>query len=186
LPGAARTPNSSTASIIFGLPKAGRITVSTVGINASMPPSPQHFAYNCQANQLRSFRNVLSAIYLQADIPEVNFDDIYVFEFLPPSIRNEHCLPSPLDKLCTLRFVMDMTEAKLQKVLEWNCQKHIVTSEQVNIPKDTTTEGISLLDDFRRYLVTGDHLGLNKRYLTMNGLRTHMSQNPSNLSSWRI
>jgi hypothetical protein len=118
--------------------------------------------------------------------PEVNLDDIYVFEYLPPAIRNQQCLPSPLDKLCTLRFVMDVTEDKIQKVLEWNCQKHIVTSEQVNIPKDTTTEGISLLDDFRRYLVTGDHLGLNKRFLTMNGLRAHMSQNPSNLSNWKI
>ena len=39
--GAARTPNSSSASIIFGLPKAGRITASTVGINAAMPPRPQ-------------------------------------------------------------------------------------------------------------------------------------------------
>ena len=78
---------------------------------------------------------------------------------------------------------MRLTQKKLEKVLEWNCQKHIVTSEKVNIPKDTTTEGVCLLDDFRRYLVTGDHLGINKNHMTMNGLRTHLSQNPSKLSS---
>jgi hypothetical protein len=115
--------------------------------------------------------------------PEVNVDDLYVFEFLPPAIRNEFCLPSPLDALCSLSNIMRLTQKKLEKVLEWNCQKHIVTSEKVNIPKDTTTEGVCLLDDFRRYLVTGDHLGINKNHMTMNGLRTHLSQNPSKLSS---
>ena len=39
--GAARTPNSSSASIIFGLPKDLSITSSTVGTDAAMPPRPQ-------------------------------------------------------------------------------------------------------------------------------------------------
>ena len=37
----ARTPNSSSASIIFGLPKDLSITASTVGTDAAMPPRPQ-------------------------------------------------------------------------------------------------------------------------------------------------
>ena len=59
--------------------------------------------------------------------PEINVDDIHVFEFLPPTITNEHCLlPSPLDKLCSLRCVLDITEKKLEKVLNWNSKKHII------------------------------------------------------------
>jgi hypothetical protein len=118
--------------------------------------------------------------------PEVNVDDIDVFEFLPPVIRNELCLPSPLDKLRSLPLVMDITEKKLEKVLKWNSEKHIITSEKVNITKDTTTEGVSLIDDFRRYLVTGDHMGINKSHMTMNGLRSYLTQNPRNLSSSKI
>ncbi len=115
--------------------------------------------------------------------PEVKLDDLFVFEFLPPVIKHDLLLPSPLDQLCNLRAVMDITEQKLAQVLEWNAKKHITTSEKINIPKDSTTEGVSLLDDFRRYLVTGEHLGINKHHMTMNGFREHLSQNPSNLSS---
>jgi hypothetical protein len=38
-------------------------------------------------------------------------------------------------------------------VLEWNSRKHLTTTERVGLPKDVTTEGLSLLDDFRRYLI---------------------------------
>jgi hypothetical protein len=118
--------------------------------------------------------------------PEISADDIFVFEFFSPAINQELCLPSPLDSLCALRNVIDMTESKLEQVLLWNSTKHITTSERVNIPKDSTTEGISLLDDFRRYLVTGQHLGINRNYMTMNGIRASMAENPMNLSSSMI
>jgi hypothetical protein len=118
--------------------------------------------------------------------PEVTQDDIFVFNFYEPAVGGECYLPSPLDHLCALRRVMQLTEQKLEHVLLWNSTKHITTSERVNVPKDSTTEGISLLDDFRRYLVTGQHLGLSKNYMTMNGLRAAMSENPMNLSSTMI
>jgi hypothetical protein len=115
--------------------------------------------------------------------PEIKMDDIFVFDFYPPVLRDEFCLPSPLDSLCTLRSVIDMTEKKIEQVLAWNSTKHVTTSERVNIPKDSTTEGVSLLDDFRRYLVTGQHLGISRNYMTLNGLRASLTENPMNLSS---
>lgn len=118
--------------------------------------------------------------------PEIRADDIFVFELYSPALRDEFCLPSPLDSLCTLRSVIDMTERRMQQVLMWNSTKHITTSERVNIPKDSTTEGISLLDDFRRYLVTGQHLGISRNYMTMNGMRASIAENPMNLSSSMI
>ena len=118
--------------------------------------------------------------------PEVKVDEIYVFDFLPPTLLADNVLPSPLDSLCSLRNVIDMTEKKIEQVLIWNSKKHITTSERVTIPKDSTTEGVSLLDDFRRYLVTGQHLGINKNYMTLNGLRSSLMENPMNLSSSMI
>ena len=115
--------------------------------------------------------------------PEVSMDDIYVYELVPPSIATSSFLASPLDSICQLQLVMHSTECRLQQVLAWNATKHITTSERVNIPKDTTTEGISLLDDFRRYLVTGQHMGVSKNYMTMNGWRSTLAENPMHVSS---
>jgi hypothetical protein len=118
--------------------------------------------------------------------PEVTEDDIFVYEFLPPAIKLNNILPSPLDALCSVRSIMEMTETKIEQVLHWNSMKHITTSERVNIPKDSTAEGVSLLDDFRRYLVTGQHLDMSKNYMTLNGMRASLTENPMNLSSKMI
>jgi hypothetical protein len=118
--------------------------------------------------------------------PEIKIDDIFVFDFYPPVLRGDVCLPSPLDSLCSLRGVIDTTEKKIEQVLLWNSTKHVTTTERVNIPKDSTTEGVSLLDDFRRYLVTGQHLGISRNYMTLNGLRSSLTENPMNLSSSMI
>lgn len=115
--------------------------------------------------------------------PEVSIDDLFVFEFVPPSPAITELLLSPMDDICKLQNVIHITETRLLQILAWNATKHITTSERVNIPKDTTTEGISLLDDFRRYILTGQHMGLSKNYMTMNGLRSVLAENPTNLSS---
>lgn len=117
---------------------------------------------------------------------EVSEDDLFVFNFYQPALYGEYCLPSPLDRLCDLRAVIDITEQKLARVIEWNSTKHITTTERVDVPKDATTEGISLLDDFRRYLVSGQHLGLSKSLMTLNGPHAAFVQNPSALSSHLI
>lgn len=115
--------------------------------------------------------------------PEVSVDDLFVYEHTPPSIATSMLLPSPLNTIVQLQEVINTTESRLQQVLAWNATKHITTSERVNIPKDTTTEGLSLLDDFRRYLVTGQHMGVSKNYMTMNGWRSVLAENPMNVSS---
>lgn len=118
--------------------------------------------------------------------PEVSVDDLFVFEFVPPSPAITELLLSPMDDICKLQSVIHVTETRLLQILAWNATKHITTSERVNIPKDTTTEGISLLDDFRRYMLTGQHMGLSKNYMTMNGLRSVLAENPTYLSSSMI
>jgi len=115
--------------------------------------------------------------------PEVKAESLFVFNFYEPALYGDVCLPSPLDQLCELRSVLNISEQMYIHVLQWNSVKHITTTERVPIPKDSTTEGISLLDDFRRYLVSGNHMGISKNLMTLNGSLTNLNLDPSKLSS---
>jgi hypothetical protein len=36
---------------------------------------------------------------------------------------------------------------------------------------------------FRRYLVTGQHVGISRNYMTLNGMRVSLTENPMKISS---
>jgi hypothetical protein len=104
--------------------------------------------------------------------PNVSVDDLYVYNFQTPRVQAEQCLPSPVDSLLgSIRNIKQM-QIKIEKVVEWNSVKHITTSERVDIPKDQTTDGLSLLDDFRHYCVGNTpSTSLSKQYMMINGPR---------------
>ena len=119
--------------------------------------------------------------------PDISIEDLYVFNFHSPRVQMTQCLSSPIDALCnSLRNIRSL-QIKIDEVLKWNSEKHITTSERVDIPKDQTTDGLSLLDDFRRYCV-GDaqHTGLSKHYMMLNGPRGSMARSdPSQIrNAW--
>lgn len=117
--------------------------------------------------------------------PEVKVEDLFVFNFQEPTTLDANMLPSPMDSLLDFSTMMYHLTLQMQNVVEWNARKHITTSERVDVPKDQTTDGISLLDDFRRYLITGQHTGVNRMYMTMNGLDATMGKGANELaSSW--
>ena len=92
--------------------------------------------------------------------PEVTVEDLYVYNFVDPMLDGS-VLPSPLDGLLACGRVIANMQRRLESVVEFNSTKHILTSEKVDMLRDQTTEGISLLDSFRRYLHTGEHDGLS-------------------------
>ena len=110
--------------------------------------------------------------------PNVSVDDLYVYNFQTPRVQADQCLPSPLDSLLgSIRNIKQM-QIKIEKVVEWNSVKHITTSERVDIPKDQTTDGLSLLDDFRHYCVGNTpSTSLSKQYMMINGPRGVAAQN---------
>jgi hypothetical protein len=114
--------------------------------------------------------------------PEVTVDELCVFNFCDPVVDGEF-LPSPLDQLVRTHAVIQDLQANLLDVIQWNSVKHIATSERVDHPKDQTTEGISLLDEFRRYLITGSHTGVNRFYMTVNGALEQQCTDPTELTS---
>lgn len=113
---------------------------------------------------------------LHADISE---EDLYLFEFEMPTVSSE-ILPSPLDNLlATYKRILNLQE-KIDKTVEWNSVKHITTSERVDIPKDNTSDGLSLLDEFRRYIVSGQHSGISRQYAMFNAPGSeYYRENPS-------
>ena len=103
--------------------------------------------------------------------PELTEADIFVYNFTEPVLLPTQCLPSPVDHLCTLLAKIQRMEQRIDDVIEWNSKKHITSSERVDFPKDQTTDGITLLDEFRRYALTGDHMGVTRQFMTLNGLK---------------
>ena len=116
--------------------------------------------------------------------PEVTADDLFVFNFVDPLV-NGACTPSPMDGLVSVMRILSNMERRLESVVEWNAVKHITASERVDILKDQTLEGLTLLDSFRRYLHTGEHDGMNRFFMTRNdgGVQAH---NPSDLGAQTI
>ena len=119
----------------------------------------------------RKRRRELACLYRYAVRPlhpEVKPEDIFVFNFVDPMLLGVN-LPSPMDGLLPILRITWNMERRLQSIVEWNSSKHIITSERVDMVRDPTQDGIQLLDQFRRYLHTGEHDGLNRSYMTRAG-----------------
>ena len=106
------------------------------------------------------------------------------------SIRNpvpsNQIMPSRFDGILADFLELQNFEIMIRRIDEWNSMKHITTSESVSIPRDQTTDGISLLDDFRRYIMSGQHSGISSNYMVMCGAEENNArEDPSNLAnSW--
>ena len=129
----------------------------------------------------RKRRRELACLYRYAVRPlhpEVKPEDIFVFNFVDPMLLGVN-LPSPMDGLLPILRITWNMERRLQSIVEWNSSKHIITSERVDMLKDQTMEGMSLLDSFRRYLHSGEHDGINRFYMTRPGLSGMHAKNPT-------
>ena len=117
--------------------------------------------------------------------PAVRAEDLHVYSHADPGPTAE-LLPSPLDGLLADYAQLRNFEALARRIDDWNSTKHITTSEKVDAPRDQTTDGISLLDDFRRYIMSGQHTGISSNYMVMSGAEgAAPREDPSNVAnSW--
>ncbi len=122
--------------------------------------------------------------YSVRPLHEITQDDLFVFNFVDPLVIGT-CLPSPMDGLLFVMRILSNMERRLESVVEWNAVKRITTSERVDMLKDQTIEGMSLLDSFRRYLHTGEHDGMNRFYMTRND-GSMQAHNPSDMGAKTI
>jgi len=117
--------------------------------------------------------------------PGVRAEELWVYSAADAAPAAE-AMPSPLDGLLAEWGHVQAFDALARRTDEWNATKHVTTSEKVDAPRDQTTDGISLLDDFRRYIMSGQHTGISSNYMMMSGPEGAAARDdPSNAAnSW--
>ena len=83
---------------------------------------------------------------------------IYVFPYEPPMFGSPVC-SGPFNHIIAEYRHFLLSRRKIEESNEWNSSKHVIVTEQVDL-KDQTTSGLQLLDEQRRYQITGKHNNL--------------------------
>lgn len=82
---------------------------------------------------------------------------VHIFETETPVLMsNDYDLCSPLMGVHSEYARWKHAEAQVHHSTEWNRSKHVAVTERIDV-KDQTTSGIQLLDEQRRYNLTGQH-----------------------------
>ena len=84
--------------------------------------------------------------------------DVHIVNFAPPMLNmtGGRQILSPMDAIVECFCILQQMQTTMHKTYTWNSEKHIVITETVNL-SDQTTSGIQLLDDVRRYTLSGEH-----------------------------
>ncbi len=88
----------------------------------------------------------------------VSENDIHIINWRDPVLFSTSTLTvySPIDHLLIKFQRLEKTFEMLSECNKWNAEKHVAITESVDL-KDQTTSGIQLLDEMRRYTLTGQH-----------------------------
>lgn len=99
----------------------------------------------------------------------VDVSKIYIYEHSTPSITNyKKSLISPMHDLFKKYCQLQQIYTALMMAYEWNAQKHIAVTEKVDF-KEQTISGIQLLDQCRRYSLSGNSGPKDSQYLRLRG-----------------
>ena len=111
-------------------------------------------------NKRRKFDNGNSVCRYKIDVIHgpVSENDLHVINWRDPVLfHNAHLVNhSPIDQLLVKFLRLQQTFEMMSECNKWNAEKHVAITESVDL-KDQTTSGIQLLDEMRRYTLTGQH-----------------------------
>lgn len=111
-------------------------------------------------NKRRKFDNGNSVCRYKIDILHgpVSESEVHVVNWRDPTLFHDHTLAvhSPIDHLLNKFKRAEQTFRLMSECNKWNSEKHVAITESVDL-KDQTTSGIQLLDEMRRYTLTGHH-----------------------------
>lgn len=97
-------------------------------------------------------------------VSNIDEDDVTILPWHSPTPASiHHGLQSPLSHIMALYRNLQTFLAYKNKVAIYNAKKHVVMTERVDL-KDQTTDGIMLLDEFRRYNVMGNHPAVSHQH----------------------
>ena len=80
--------------------------------------------------------------------------DVVIVNFGTPICCNNNRSSFPIQALYTQHLQLQHVQSIIQESNVWNKEKHVAITEQFDL-KDQTTSGIELLDEVRRYTLTG-------------------------------
>lgn len=81
-------------------------------------------------------------------------EDVHVINFSTPVVANEGEVCYPIRALYQQYLQLQHVQKIIQQANVWNKEKHVAITEHFDL-KDQTTSGIELLDEVRRYTLTG-------------------------------
>ena len=115
----------------------------------------------CQAhNKRRKFEHGNSVCRYQIHITAgpVTESEVHIINYREPVIfQDQQLFPqSPIYHILLKYQRLQRTFNVVSDCNRWNAQKHVAITETVDL-KDQTTSGIQLLDEMRRYTLTGAH-----------------------------
>ena len=89
---------------------------------------------------------------------DIQPQDIHILEYVPASPVSRHGLGviSPVIDLYSRYTLTQKCKEMLRQAAVYNNQRHVLLTEQLDL-KEQTTNGIQLLDEFRRYAISGTH-----------------------------
>ena len=102
--------------------------------------------------------------------------DIHVLDFVSPRQLDsaiDEAAHSPLAHILNLFMIREQQLAQINESNAWNSNKHIAVTEKIDL-KDPTTSGLQLLDELRRYNLSGMHSNMSE-----NSTRLRTNRNES-------
>lgn len=97
---------------------------------------------------------------------DVHVSKVHIYNFTPPRI-GATC--SPMHSLYELYLEVRQYRQMLNNIVSYNSRKHVYFSEKINFNELGSSSGLSLLDEFRRYTVTGKASDRDVKMFTQRG-----------------
>lgn len=97
---------------------------------------------------------------------DIRADMVQIVDFTPPRVGTS---TSPMQSLYTLFCEANASREMLRNIVAFNSQKHVYFSEKINFNELGASSGLSLLDEFRRYTVSGRSTDRDVKMFTQRG-----------------
>jgi len=121
----------------------------------SMPFCPAIGTFSWDTTSVSSKKHGSNAIYkINVHAGDVQEKELRIMNFQSPIISKN--MKTPMLSLLRQFVVMTEVAGGIHESSKWNREKHVVVTEKLEIT-DQTTSGLQLLDDTRKYTLTGEH-----------------------------
>lgn len=137
------------------IPELGTFTWS-VEVVPSRTNQPSKGADGVGIKRRRFETSCLVRYRVRMNIGDVKDDEVNIVPWQSPIVVPDMRMPSPMQYLFTQHELYRETVNFVIEKERWNTHKHLVVTEKLDL-KDPTPSGMQLLDDVRRYSLTGQH-----------------------------